>query len=78
MKKVILLVCLVSVLVAGEMSQAHKELAGKLVRVFGYSCATVDNAIRSSWDGSITVYCDGHRYKYEVKDVGGRWQVKVK
>ena len=78
MKKVILIVALAASLFAGELSQAHKDLSGKLVELYGYSCDSVDNAIRSAWDGSITVYCENFRYKYEIKDVGGNWKVTVK
>lgn len=78
MKKLILLLIVCAALFSGELTQQQKDLAGRLVEIKGYSCKKVDNAIRSNWDGSITVYCDNHSYHYEVKNVGGRWQVKVK
>jgi len=82
MKKIIFIVALVAVMFSGanaeRLSQAHKDLSGKLVEILGYQCDSVDNAVRSNYDGSITVYCDGHLNAYVVKKVGGHWTIKVK
>jgi len=77
MKKIILLLALGASLFAG-LSQSEKDLSGRLVEVLGYQCDVVENASRSLWDGSITVYCDDYSNVYTVKKVGGYWTIKVK
>lgn len=77
MKKVILVLLMVGSLFA-DLTQEEKDLSGRLVKVLGYRCDTVDNARRSVYDGSITVYCNGFSYSYELKNRGGRWQIEVK
>jgi len=78
MKKIILMFIVVVGLSASNLTQAEKDLSGRLVKVLGYQCESVDNARRSNWDGSITVYCDDYSYSYVVKKVGGHWTIKVK
>jgi len=65
-------------LVAQEITKTQKEGLQGLVMLYGYKCDSVSYASRSSWDGSFRVTCNNNRYVYEVKDVGGRWTVKVK
>ncbi len=79
MKKIILIVTLgMLALNAQEITKTQKEGLQGLVMLYGYKCDSVSYASRSSWDGNFRVTCNNNRYVYEVKDVGGRWTVKVK
>lgn len=79
MKKLIIMMMLVSGLFAtkGNLTSNQVDAVQKLVQGYGYRCDSVNFANRSNWDGSIRFVCNDNRYVYEVKDVGGRWQVKV-
>ena len=64
---------------AQELSQDAVKAVKSMIVLNGYRCDTIDNTPSfSSWDGSIKVICNNFKYVYEVKDVGGRWTVKVK
>lgn len=77
MKKIIIIALLAMGLSAASLTQSEKDLSGELVKVLGYKCNKVDNAIRSLWDGSIKVFCDDFENVYVVKQVGGHWTIKV-
>ena len=78
MKKIILIVALVSGLFAGNLNSGQEEALQKFVQHFGYRCDSVSYSNRSRWDGSIRLTCNQNRYVYEIKDVGGNWTVRVK
>lgn len=59
---------------AREAAQA----AAALVRSVGYRCDSIDFFMRSSWDGDFHLTCNGNRYSYVLKDVGGRLQIEVR
>ena len=79
MKYLLVISMLLSGVYANQLSSGAVQEAQQLIRAYGYKCDTVDNKpYFSSWDGSVTVNCNNWRYKYELKDVGGRWTVTVK
>jgi hypothetical protein len=79
MKYLLLVTMLFSGAYAVETNMTPKQVqaAQKLIKLYRYKCDTVDSALRSPWDGSISVSCNGFRYNYELEDVGGRWKVTV-
>lgn len=81
MKKLFLLLMVVGVfssLGAKEFTREAKDMAGRIVEAKGYKCSKVDNASRQMFGGAIDVYCNGYSYKYELKNVGGRFVVTPK
>jgi len=79
MKKIILIVTLgMLALNAQSVTKTQKGALQGLVKLYGYKCDSVNFALRSNWDGSFSVSCNNNRYSYKIKDVGGRWTVKVK
>ncbi len=77
MKKVIFSLLFIVASLSAGLTEHEKNLSGRLVEVLGYPCKKVDNASRSLWDGSITVYCNDYSNKYVVKKLGGRWTIEV-
>lgn len=77
MKRIILLIALVSSLFAvdGNLSDRQVSYMQELVKFHGYSCERVIYASQSGWTGKIRLQCN--KYVYEIKDIGGRWTVKV-
>lgn len=62
----------------GNLTEAQIDAVQNLIRAYGYRCDGVNFALRSNWDGSISVSCNENKYSYEIKDIGGNWTVKVK
>ena len=58
-------------------SRQQAEAAVDLVRAFGYRCDIVNTFRNSLGGGSFVLHCNNYRYKYTIKDVGGRWRVTV-
>lgn len=81
MKKVILIVMLVSGLfggsVKGNLADSQVVAVQKMIKLYGYKCDVVNFAMRSSWSGMIDVSCNNYRYSYDLEDKGGRWVVTI-
>lgn len=54
------------------------QAAAELVREVGYRCDSIDFFMRDPWDGNFNLTCNGNRYSYVLKDVGGRIMVEVR
>lgn len=79
MKSLVLVLIISISLFANELSSGAVKEVQQLIKSSGYKCDTIDNTPSfSSWDGSIKVICNNFKYVYEVKDIGGKWTVKVK
>lgn len=78
--KILLSLCIIlGSMFAQQLSPSAVQGAQDMVILSGYKCDTVSNQPHfSQWDGSVTVICNNNRYVYELKDVGGRWTVRVK
>ncbi|MFL4371346.1 hypothetical protein [Acinetobacter baumannii] len=50
----------------------------QLVQINGYKCDTVSGAIPFTMSTGYTLYCNNHRYTYEIEDKGGNIIVTVK
>jgi len=76
MKKIILgLLLLASSAFAISLNQVQKDSAVEAVKLYGYTCDKADSV---RYDGvTITVTCDKFRYKYEIVNRGGHWNLKV-
>lgn len=78
MKKIIWTIAACTILYAGGAQAYDLQLARDaktLIQAAGYKCDTVDKANRFALGGGVSVYCNGFRYSYEIKDVGGRMVV---
>lgn len=56
-----------------------KEFAGVLgdtLKASGYTCDSVSGAVKRG--NGFRINCNGYRYTYEIKDVGGTWRIFVK
>lgn len=51
--------------------------AQKIIKASGYKCDTVDGRPFFSDSDTIEISCN-NKYRYLLKDVGGRWTVTVK
>lgn len=82
MSKLILVLIMVSGLfggsVQGNLTNGQVAAVQKVITLYGYSCNSVNFALRSSWSGDIDVTCNNNRYSYLLQDKGGIWVVKVK
>lgn len=82
MKKMILGLCIASLLFAGNvrggLDDEKVEALQRVIKHSGYTCYKVEIALMSNWSGNYRVECDNRRYTYEIKEVGGYWQVEVK
>jgi len=71
----LILVMLVSLANAISLNQVQKDSAVEAVKLYGYKCDSADSV---RYDGvTITVVCDKFRYKYEIVNKGGHWNLKV-
>lgn len=50
----------------------------QLVQINGYKCDTVSGAVPFTMSTGYTLYCNNHRYTYEIEDKGGNIIVTVK
>ncbi len=48
-----------------------------LIQKNGYRCDSVSSIMEMTFSAGLDVSCNGYRYSYEIKDVGGKWQVSV-
>ena len=82
MNKLILSLVLVSGLfggsVKGNLTNGQVAAVQKVIKLYGYSCSSVNFALRSNWSGDIDVTCNNNRYSYLLQDKGGVWRVTVK
>ena len=62
----------------GNLNARQANLLAQVVKAHGYRCDSVSAATESSWDDEYTLMCNGYRYHYLIKDVGGRVVVEVK
>jgi hypothetical protein len=60
------------------ITQAKVEAAKGMIRYSGYTCDSVDSMRSLVWSAGFSVVCNGFRYSYELKDIGGNWRVYVK
>ncbi|MFX9939195.1 hypothetical protein ABTP77_22815, partial [Acinetobacter baumannii] len=49
-----------------------------MVKLNNYKCDSVSSAISYIRSVGFSLVCNNYRYKYELEDVGGNWQVTVK
>lgn len=49
-----------------------------VIRASGWQCDSVSRTIGMVTENGATVYCNQHRYSYDVWDRGGRWVAQVK
>jgi hypothetical protein len=60
-----------------KVTPEQAALIPKLIKASGYACDTLSSAIRPSYSGNFSVYCNGYKYSYDIDDIGGNWVVKV-
>jgi hypothetical protein len=60
-----------------KVTPEQAALIPKLIQASGYACDTLSSAIRPSYSGNFSVYCNGYKYSYDIDDNGGNWVVKV-
>lgn len=58
-------------------SRDHGYAAAKLVIAVGYTCTSISSIRYALTGGGYILSCNGYRYKYHIRDVGGRWKVTV-
>lgn len=52
-------------------------ILGDVVSASSYRCDSVSGAVRVN-SKRFRVNCNGYRYTYEIKDIGGQWRIFVK
>jgi hypothetical protein len=53
------------------------EVLVSKVRINGYKCDSVSYASRMAYNPGFILGCNKSRYKYEIEDKGGKWQVTL-
>ncbi len=59
-------------------SEAQKQAAMTLISGNGFSCHIVNCICPYIFSEGMTVYCDNHRYAFEIENHGGKISVKSK
>ena len=77
MKYLLLVTMLLSGVYAQDLSSEAVKEVQNYIKKMGYKCDTVDGKPFFS-DGYTVQFSCNNRYRYELKDVGGRWIVFVK
>ena len=77
MKYLLLVTMLLSGIYAKDLSQEAVLEVQNYIKKIGYKCDTVDGKPFFSDAYTVQFSCN-NRYRYELKDVGGRWIVRVK
>jgi hypothetical protein len=54
---------------------AQQSAAQTLIRASGYDCQTISAMLPFALSEGYHVYCNNHRYSYELANHGGRWSV---
>lgn len=57
------------------LSESQAQDAANLVRLHGYSCRSISKFKPLIMSNGYHIICNGWRYSYEIKDVGGRYVV---
>lgn len=58
------------------ITKEFAAMLGDTVKASGYRCDSVSGAVQGG--KTFRVNCNGFRYTYEIKDVGGTWKIFVK
>jgi hypothetical protein len=58
-----------------DISETQRQAASRMIRARGYDCAAVDAMCPYVFSEGFTVYCNHHRYVFELENHGGRWSV---
>ena len=56
---------------------ARTEWAVILVKLEGYRCDSISSLTPMTFSPGYTLNCNGYRYTYDLKDVGGNWRVSA-
>ncbi len=49
-----------------------------LIRAHGFRCDSVSGMVPFMFSTGYHVYCNQHRYSYEIEDRGGNWVARLK
>ncbi|PHM17210.1 MAG: hypothetical protein CJD30_07385 [Sulfuricurvum sp. PD_MW2] len=60
------------------VTDAQKIAAKELISANGYTCDSIDGMNRFFTSEGYHVYCNDHRYNYDIENKGGNWIVSVK
>ena len=61
-----------------HVSMVQVRKAQLLIKRAGHKCDTCDEMQPFVFGGGFTVHCNNWKYTYEIRDVGGTWEIKVK
>jgi hypothetical protein len=64
-------------MISNDVTSEQVAALAALVSASGYRCDTVSGATRFIFSHGFNLYCNNHRYSYEIEDKGGRWTVTV-
>lgn len=60
------------------ITEEQKNAAMDVIRFNGYTCDSIAGMNRFITSEGYSVYCNDHRYSYEIANKGGNWIVTVK
>ena len=63
---------------SNHVTQNQIAAAQGAIQNNGYKCDEVNEMLPLTLSEGFTVYCNDFNYEYELKDVGGNWEVTVK
>lgn len=69
---------------AAEREAYHRNLwdqrdkLANMVRAAGYACQTPHAVTPFAFSEGLSLDCDSYRYRYEITNQGGNWQVTAK
>lgn len=61
-----------------EITKVQKEAAMQVITLNGYTCDSIAGMSKFITSEGYNVYCNDHRYNYEIENKGGNWVVTVK
>lgn len=59
-----------------SLTEEQAQAAARIVRLNGYSCNSISKFKPLIMSRGYHIICNGWRYSYEIRDVGGRFVVK--
>lgn len=61
-----------------KVTEEQKDAAMQVIQINGYTCDSIAGMIPFITSEGYNVYCNDHRYSYEIENKGGNWVVTVK
>lgn len=59
------------------VNHTQAKALGAMVKANGYRCNSISSVYPFVRSKGYTVYCNNYQYNYEIRDMGGNWEIVV-